>query len=877
MLKLSDLLIYICLIFCISPLVAQNLAIVKGTVKDELDEGLSFANVILLIEGKERDGVGAEVDGTFKISVPSNTRFQLRFSFIGYKSRTTAVLELEANEVYKIPDIVLSETQEFEIVVEGNRERDAQVISREDFQTLANTTGNLESMLQFMASGVSAGTGGELTSQYSVRGGNYDENLIYVNGFEIYRPLLIRASQQEGLTFPNPDMLDNLLFSNGGFKAQYGDKMSSVLDVKYRRPNRKFESSFGASLLGAQAYVGGNKRLSLHRRVSATLGARYKTTQYLLNSQAIRGEYVPNFVDIQSNIIFDINKRMQLELLGNYNLSSFSLVPEDGSNDTGLFNYVLNLYSRFQGMEKDDFKTGMIAASFSISGDSSRQKIRRDSSKTSQANKHRFFLSYYQSLENERIDRIAEYYLTIKESNLGSENFGEPAATLGYGITHLFARNFLTMSVATAEYRGVFNYNVYKDARKKEFYNLTQWGASYKNEQITDDLKEWTRNDSLYYTVPFDTTALFIPDYVRTKISLNTHRLQGFVQHSWKYINPVHQLEIIGGVRGNYSSLNGELVISPRMQLFYTPQKYSNPLADSTKKTKDLTFKLCIGGYNQPPFYRELRDLAGRVNTQVKAQRSWQVLTGLVWDFVAFKRRFKFITEGYYKHQFNMVAYDVENVRVRYYGNNNLSGYIAGWDFRMNGEFVKGLESWINLSFMRARERFDSVQHQLRTFEEGQIVVKDVDDVAKPTNQLFLFSMFFQDNLPNATWAQVNVALTVGSGMSFGIPRDNVVFRNTYSYLPYHRIDIGFSFVLWNQQKYIKKRFENDEDLFRSGEKSLLKKNLRSAWLSIEVFNLMQVANQSSYNWIKTFDGVNYGIPNTLTSRRLNLRFRVEF
>jgi hypothetical protein len=370
---------------------------------------------------------------------------------------------------------------------------------------------------------------------------------------------------------------------------------------------------------------------------------------------------------------------------------------------------------------------------------------------------------------------------------------------------------------------------------------------------------------------------VLIPEYNRSQLSLTTNRFLAFAQHNWQIISSKSTWELTGGLRANYSTLNQELVLSPRFQALYTPRRYSSPVGDSTRMSKDLTFKVAFGAYNQPPFYRELRNLQGQINTNMLAQRSWHGIAGIVWDFVAWKRRFKLISEVFYKRQFNLVAYDIDNVRVRYYGENNVSGYVAGWDIRMHGEFVRGLDSWLNLSFMRARERFDTVQHKLRYLNGASIDTTLVEYVPKPTDQLFILSMYFQDNIPQAPWAQVNVALTVGAGLAFGIPNNNIEFRNTYRYLPYHRVDIGFSFALWNQAEHIKKKFGSDKDEFRKSTKNALRRTLRSAWLSLEVFNLLQVANQSSYNWIRSFEGVSYGIPNTLTSRRLNLRFRVEF
>lgn len=879
----------ICLLFaCALPdLRAQDepeLAKVRGIVRDTLGEELMGVNVLLMIDGVQATGVQTDINGAYEMVVPANKRFELVFSYVGMRTRRSQPYTLLSNEMLTLP-ITLDDGTQTEIIVRYE-EPDRVQIKPDDLRRIALASGNLETVLQFLTTGVSAGTGGELTSQYSVRGGNYDENLIYVNGFEIYRPLLIRSSQQEGLTFPNADMLDYLTFSNGGFRAQYGDKMSSVLDVTYRRPTEKFESSVGASLLGGQLYFGGARKLDTiptGRRFTWTTGLRYKTTQYLLTSQAVRGEYVPTFLDFQTNLIADVGKRGKLEFLGNYSFSRFKLVPRDGSNDTGLFNYVLNLTSRFEGKELSDFTTSMLGLAYSWASKDSTH--RRDSShyRVSQT-RHRVQGSYFQSYENERIDILAEYWLTQKESNFGSEDFGEPVATLGYGMTHQYARNYLTINIANLTYRGVWSNNIYDDKvlsdstlRSTESYHETSWGVDVKNERVSDDLKEWTRYDSLYYTVPFDTSAVLIPQYYRTQVDLNTMRFQGYAQHSLRYITPKSKWEVIAGVRANYWTLNDELVFSPRMQLFYTPRRFSNPIGDTTHSSKDLTFKLCVGAYHQPPFYRELRNLEGQLNYNVLAQRSFQAVGGVVWDFVAWKRRFKFISELFYKHQTNLVAYDVDNVRIRYYGDNNASGYVMGWDFRLNGEFVKGLDSWLNLSFMRARERFDGVQHGVRSFNGLTVDTTWLRDVPKPTDQLFILSMYFQDHIPKAEWAQVNVALTVGSGMAFGVPRNNIEFRNTYRYLPYHRVDIGFSFTLFDQAKYIKKHYDSQRSDFLEKEKSPLRRTLRSAWLSLEVFNLMQVANQSSYNWIRTFENVSYGIPNTLTSRRLNLRFRVEF
>ena len=869
-------------------LIAQKdeLAVVRGIVKDELDDNLLGVTILLMVDEKQISYTTTDMNGAYHIPVPAERPFYLIFSYVGHKKVQTDLIVLPSNAIQTL-NITMLDGNAIDVVeVVGRKDKDVQIIKREDLEMLPTVGGNLESVLQFIASGVSSGTGGELTSQYSVRGGNYDENLIYVNGFEIYRPMLIRSSQQEGLSFPNGDLLESMTFSNGGFKAEYGDKMSSVLDITYRRPTEKFEGSVGASLLGAQFYLGGAKTLDLGRRLTWILGTRYKTTKYLLNSQAVEGEYVPTYLDIQGNIIWDLTKRSSLELIGNYSYSRFQLTPKNGSNDTGLFDYVLNLTSNFEGQEDDKFKTNMIGLAYRIA--SEEKKIGNEDFEDKYSvrqHRHRFSGSYYQSKESENIDIISEYWLTQKNTNLGGDEFGEPVASLGYGMTHQYVRNYLDMRVANLSYRGSFDYNVYKKRINAQtnaqanvnHYHSTQWGIEYKHEAINDDIKEWIRYDSLYYTVPYEVTGIQIPYYIRGVANLSTNRFLGFLQHTWQIFTPKSEWSITGGIRGNYSSLNKEFVASPRMQVLYTPRRFSNPIGDSTTMTKDLTFKLALGAYNQPPLYRELRNLEGEINPDVLAQRSWQALGGVVWDFVAKKRRFKLISEIYYKNQYNLIPYDVENVRVRYYGDNLMKGYVAGLDFRINGEFVKGLESWFNFSLMQARESFDDVQHIVRRLEGGQIISDSVAYVPKPTDQSFMFSMYFQDNFPGAEWARVNVGVVVGAGLPFGIPNSNVVYRNTYRYLPYHRVDIGFSFMLWNQANYIKKHFASSKQDFKGKEENRVKKMIKSAWLSIEVFNLMQALNQSSYTWIKTFDNVSYGIPNTLTTRRINVRLKIDF
>jgi len=829
-------------------------------------------------------GTTTNADGEYNLKVPSDITLTLVFSYFSYQKIKRPNLRLREGQAIRV-DISMAAAVEMDLVTVtpfDQKEIDQIRVEKKDIERIPVTDGNLTSLIKYLAPGVTAGTGGELTSQYSVRGGNYDENLVYVNDFEIYRPLLVRSGQQEGLIFPNGDMLDYLSFSAGGFKAQYGDKMASVLDVKYRRPHQ-LEASIGGSLLGGSLYLGGAiyrdstaKADRSPQRFTYTIGARYKTTSYLLATLDVKGEYVPQFYDIQADLIYDVSKHWQVELIGHYSNSIYRLTPEESSTTTGLFNQALRLTTLFEGREVSNFENYTVGASttylpWGLSG----RTVEKEKKNINKNLKFKLLASHFQTNENERIDIINFYKLDEIETGLGEDNFGEVIGTLAYGETHLFARNFLQGNVTNIKLRGNYIHEEIKRSNGFRFNNYLKFGIGYKNEIINDKLKEWRRLDSLGFTLPDnDTSDLFIPDYINTRVNLNSHRLTAFVQHTWEVRSPKHLFRMTGGVRANYWTLNKEIVVSPRLQLYYTPRKYSNNAMDSTRKTKDLTFKLAAGMYAQPPFYRELRDLRGEVSTNVKAQKSIHVLGGVVWDFIMVKRKFKFIAEAYYKHQWDLIPYDIDNVRIRYYGDNLATGYVAGLDLRLNGELIDGLESWINLSFLRARESFNGVQHGVRKLEGTTVDTTWMPDAPKATDQLVIFSMYFQDNFPKAEWAELSLAFTVGTGLPFGAPNDNVEFRNSYRFAPYHRIDIGASFTLWDRARFKREKFPTKQE-WKARKHPL--RSIKKIWVSFEVFNLMDVKNVASNTWIKDFTNRSYAIPNVLTSRRFNVRFKVSF
>ncbi len=823
-------------------------ALLTGTINDALsDEPVDFVTVYV-----KNATTASESDekGKWRLEVPANQRFILVFSRIGYKETSIDVEPLPANARQQIDIAFPPEDASIEVIVKESRIEQGGMI-REDMSQmilLPSTTGNLESVLPHIALGTSSGSGGELTSQYNVRGGNYDENLVYVNDFEIYRPQLIRAGQQEGLTFPNIDLIQSLTFSSGGFEARYGDKQSSVLDIRYKRPER-FAASMSASMLGGSGHIEGSWQpgADKYKKLRYLIGGRYKTTKYLLGTLDVTGEYAPNFADIQAYVTYDLNREWQLGFLGNYNRSEYFFKPDTRSTAFGLINFALELFSVFEGQEVDDFTNSLGGVSLTYLPEREKNPLFV-----------KFLASTYRSDENERFDIIGRYSLRQIESSLGSDDFGEVIAELGTGTQHQFVRNFLDARVTNVEVKGGIEFQKGKEengdpATKSHFL---QWSTKYQREDIDDRINEWERLDSAGYSLPFDTLQLQVFNVLKTQNSLGSNRISAYLQdtYTWRR-DSVGEIKFSLGVRASYWDLNKEATFTPRAQLLYKP----------LNGNKDISYRLAAGLYYQPPFYRELRRFDGTVNRNVKAQKSAHFVGGLTYDFFMGRispTKFRLIVEAYYKQLWDVVSYEIDNVRIRYSGENDATGYVAGLDLRLNGEFVPGVESWFNLSFLQARESLDDVQHKDR--EIGSVEGVEVDFVPRPSDQFMQFSTFFQDYLPMNDAFKMNLGFTVGTGLPYGILGNNREFRNSFRFKPYHRVDIGFSFRLYDENK----RAEKPKHPFRF---------TKASWLSLEIFNLMEVQNEASRTWIKTIFEQQFAIPNYLTSRRVNLRFRAEF
>ncbi|MCG8326709.1 MAG: TonB-dependent receptor [Chitinophagales bacterium] len=820
-------------------------ASISGLVKDAVSDN-AIELVTIYVKGST-SAVETSENGRYSIIVPANEDFTLVFTRIGYREAEAEISAMPARSNRQVDVSMAPMNSDLEVIVRESKIEEGGLI-REDvkqLKLLPTTTGNLESLLPHIALGTSSGSGGELSSQYNVRGGNYDENLVYVNDFEIYRPQLIRAGQQEGLTFANTDLIRDLSFSSGGFEAKYGDKLSSVLDIKYKRPD-SLRASAGMSFLGGSAHVEGSIKTGKdnYRKLRYLVGARYKTTSYLLGSLDVKGEYVTNFADIQAYLTYDLNRNWQLGYLGNYNRSEYRFQPTERSTALGLINFALELFSVFDGQEIDDFTTTMNGLSLTYLPDRDRNP---------------FFLKFmgstFTSDENERFDITGRYSLRQIESGLGSEDFGEVVAELGNGTQQEYVRNFLDIQLTNFQHKGGIEFQRSTGDSEVTSSHFLTWGAKIQNEQIDDLINEFERLDSAGYSLnenlDYDTTKVALASVLKTRNTLSSNRYSAYIQNTYTFRRESKgELRLSAGLRASYWDLNEEFYVTPRVQMLY------KPLAGK----RDISYRLAGGLYYQPPFYREMRRPDGVVNSSLLAQKSAHIVGGLTLDFYLGKRpkKFRFITEAYYKSLWDVVSYEIENVRIRYSGENDATGYVTGLDFRLNGEFVPDAESWINLSFLRAREKLNGVQH-----EDGE--GKEVEYAPRPTDQFMSLSMFFQDYLPKSENFRMHLNFTVGTGLPFGLRGNNEVRRNVYRFSPYHRVDIGFSWQLFDKSKTLSKHPGH------------FLKFTRATWLSLEVFNLMQVQNQAGNTWIKTILDQYYAIPTYLTSRRINLRMRMEF
>lgn len=638
----------------------------------------------------------------------------------------------------------------------------------------------------------------EFSTGYSVRGGNFDENLVYVNNIPVYRPQIITSGQQEGLSFINTNLVQGIEFSSGGWEAKYGDGLASTLNINYKKPTT-FGGSLNVGLLGGSAHVEG---LSKDGKISYLVGARHKSSTYLLNTLETKGEYQPRFTDIQSYVNFDISKKgevgkTELGFLFSYAQNRYLVWPSSRETTFGTFNNQLRLFVAFDGQERltyDTWQSGI-----------------RLSHRISDRWRSHVILSGTYSREREYYDVESGYLLCNVDTNPGSANFNECLVNIGIGTNYYSGRNLLNTKLLNVESRNEVFINQ---------SNTMEFGIGFRYHDFDDLLNEYEFIDSADYVT--------ITDAVNSESNINYSAIYGYWQNTTE-LNLNHSFTY--GFRMQYQDFNDQLLISPRIQYSWNPIKL--------KKT---FFRASVGLYQQPPFYREFRNNEGQINQKLKAQSSLHSIVGMDVNFSKWGRPFKFITEIYYKNLWNVNPYDIENVRIRYYGDNIAKAYAAGIDFRLSGEFIPGNESWFSLGILSTKE-------DLETDNRGYI--------PRPSDQRVNAGIFFQDHIPNSPTFKVHLRLLYSSGLPFSPPQ-NPEYRNSFRGTSYQRIDIGFS-------KMIKFGVK--------GENSFLK----SLWISAEVLNLTGHQNTISYYWVKDVNGNNYAVPNSLSQRFFNLRMSLDF
>jgi hypothetical protein len=772
-----------------------------------------------------KTGTTSDVDGKYELVINKQGPVTIVISCIGYNYQEIAYENVPGNRIELNISLRENVSELEEVSVSGRYER-ASAFSRidlKDMQLVPSTTGGIEALIKTLP-GVSSNN--ELSSQYSVRGGNYDENLIYVNDIEIYRPFLVRSGQQEGLSFINSDLISAIRFSAGGFDARFGDKMSSVLDITYRKPE-KSGGSVSASLLGGSAHLEG---ISKSRKFTYLTGVRYKTTSYLLNSLETEGEYSPRFTDFQGLFTYSFSEKSELSFLGNLAINQYNFIPQVRKTEFGTSNAPLNLVIYYEGRETDKFDTYMGAFSY---------KYQPDYHLVMKLN-----ASAFRTTESETYDILGEYWINELDNTIGSKTYGDSILNLGIGGMMNHARNFLNAYVFSMNYSGEYNSSLHK----------FRWGVGYKHNLISDKLSEWEMIDSTGFSVPYNPNMLELSSVVKSDNKLSSGNISAYIQDTRSFSDLKNEYYITAGIRSTYLGLNQQLLLSPRFNFSVIPAW-----------EKDIMFHLATGVYFQPPFYREMRDPEGKLNTDLKAQRSFHVVAGGDYIFKAWERSFKLTSELYYKNLANLVPYKVDNVRIKYAGVNSASGYAMGFEVKLNGEFVKDAESWVSMSVMRTREDIKGDYYYVTNGE----AIKKIEPgyYPRPTDQLFNFGLYFQDYLPNNPDYKVHLNFLYGSRLPYSSP-DKDRYDNVFRIPAYRRVDIGFS-------KIIKK-----EDSVLSPGNPL--KHFSNIWISAEIFNLLDINNTISYLWVRTVSnqenipGV-FAVPNYLTSRRFNIKVTARF
>ena len=804
---------------------AQNqTAKVAGLILDENNQPIVGVSI-----SYQTKSVTSDENGFYELIVPANQKVVLVFTHSALKS-ITVPLKLKSGENFEYHLMMNDKAEQLQdVVVTSSRRRVQGITSIEPETIRRNPSANagIESVLKTFA-GVNSNS--ELSSQYSVRGGNYDENLVYVNEIEVYRPFLIRSGQQEGLSFTNTDMVQNVDFSAGGFQAKFGDKLSSVLDITYRKP-KKYSLTAEASYLGGALTLEG---ISKNKKWSAITGIRYRDNSLLVNSQETQTNFRPTFADVQTNVNFQPNKKWQFSFLGNISQNKYNYQPLTRQTNFGTIDEPIALQVFYEGQEKDKYQTlfGAIKTNFI----------------PNERNNFRLIGSIYHTQEQEYFDIFAAYFLGDVDTNIGSETLGEVTFNRGIGTQLNHARNDLDALIVNAEIKGTH--------QLKNKKHQVDWGIKYTRENIRDRIVEWEVIDSVGFSInppqfsdpnpqPYSPyTGPLVPyQNVRATNFVDIDRLSGFAQWNTKTLIGDSQFWITAGARFHNWLVSGNEILNAKSQTVFSPRAQ---LVLKPDWKKDMIFRLSFGYYHQPPFYRELRDALGIVRPNVKAQQSQHLVISNDFNFKMNNRPFKLVTEGYYKSMTDVNSYTLDNVRIRYRANNEAVAYAYGLDIRLNGEFVPGTESWLSFGYMKTEENLNNKGY-----------------IARPTDQRLKFGILFQDYMPNLPSMKLYMNLVYNTGLPGGSPSyaDPYIYQSRLR--DYRRADVGFSYVMTERNR-------------QRPESHWLKK-FQDLSVGFEIFNLFNNQNAITNTWVRdVYTKTQYGIPNYMTTRVFNIKLTVK-
>lgn len=806
------------LLLCSSISFAQN-ATISGIVLG--DNNKPLPNVNITSKGL---GTTSNSDGFYILEITSDEENTIIFSHIAYLDVVLEKLILNTNETFEFNPILKSDVTQIDgVTVSATGQKEASNIlniSPEKIRKIPGANSGVETILKLLP-GVSSNN--ELSTQYAVRGGNYDENLVYVNEIEVYRPFLIRSAQQEGLSFVNSDLVQNVKFSAGGFQAKYGDKLASVLDIKYKTPTL-FSLRADLSFLGASASL---ETISKNQKLSSVSGVRYRNNSLLVNSQQTQSNFNPAFTDVQSYLTYRFSPKFQLNFLGNLAVNDYKNEPLNRQTNFGTIDNPQALVVYYEGQENNKYTTalGALKGSYFLNEKTTLKLI----------------TSIYHTIEEEYSDVIAAYELGDVDSNLGSDTAGEVVTSRGIGSQFNRTRNDLDALIFNLEHKGSHTIN----------NSILEWGAKYTHEDIRDQLRESEFIDSAGISIrpprpefinnqpsePFD-APLVAYSGLNALNFVKTNRFSGYVQlgtqKTWNNADVYYNI----GVRSHHWTVSGtgvekvsQTVFSPRAQFAIKPEW-----------DKDMLFRISAGVYHQPPFYRELRDNTGTIHPTVKAQKAFHLVAGNEYSFLLWDRPFTLISEVYYKKLENVNPYTLEDVRIRYAANNEAEAYVYGAEVRMNGAFVPGTESWVSLGYLKTEENI---------YNRGYI--------PRPTDQRVKFAILFQDYIPTIPDLKMYLNLVYQTGVPGGSPSyaDPYIFQNRLR--DYKRADLGISYIFANKDK----KFPRTHWLHKFKELSL----------GFEIFNLFNNQNSITNTWVRDADSKNeYAVPNYLTSRVLNLK-----